>query len=306
MQLGQFQLFRREKRETEKVTEEHHLTIHEATKTVSVNTKDLTLKSTSIEIDGKTIEPVSSAFDEHRDTTTFTFDSELPKGAAVLRITYDGILSDKMAGFYRSSYKDAEGNTKYMGVTQFEATDARRAFPCWDEPAAKATYSISLTVPTELVALSNMPVASETQEGDKKTVHFEKTPIMSTYLVAWAVGEFEYIETTTTKLEKPVTCRVYTLPGLKEQGRFALEITPKILEYFAEIFGIAYPLPKLDHIAIPDFDAGAMENWGLITYRTVALLFDEKTSSAASKEQVASTVAHEIAHQWFGNLVTME
>ncbi|KAF9079195.1 hypothetical protein BGX23_004782, partial [Mortierella sp. AD031] len=182
------------------------LTIHEATKTVSVNTKDLTLKSTSIEIDGKTIEPVSSAFDEHRDTTTFTFDSELPKGAAVLRITYDGILSDKMAGFYRSSYKDAEGNTKYMGVTQFEATDARRAFPCWDEPAAKATYSISLTVPTELVALSNMPVASETQEGDKKTVHFEKTPIMSTYLVAWAVGEFEYIETTTTKLEKPVTC----------------------------------------------------------------------------------------------------
>ncbi|KAF9132540.1 hypothetical protein BGX30_012620, partial [Mortierella sp. GBA39] len=140
------------------------LTIHEATKTVSVNTKDLTLKTTAIEIDGKTIEPVSSAFDEHRDTTTFTFDSELPKGAAVLRISFDGILSDKMAGFYRSSYKDAEGNTKYMGVTQFEATDARRAFPCWDEPAAKATYTISLTVPTELVALSNMPVASESQE----------------------------------------------------------------------------------------------------------------------------------------------
>ncbi|KAF9910537.1 hypothetical protein EC991_006355 [Linnemannia zychae] len=282
------------------------LTIHEATKTVSVNTKDLTLKSSAIEIDGKTIEPASSAFDEHRDTTTFTFDSELPKGAAVLRITYDGILSDKMAGFYRSSYKDAEGKTKYMGVTQFEATDARRAFPCWDEPAAKATYSISLTVPTELVALSNMPVLSETIAGETKVVAFEKTPIMSTYLVAWAVGEFEYIETTTTKLEKPVTCRVYTLPGLKEQGRFALEITPKVLEYFSEIFGTAYPLPKLDHLAVPDFDAGAMENWGLVTYRTVALLFDEKTSDLRFKEQVAVTVAHEIAHQWFGNLVTME
>lgn len=125
-------------------------------------------------------------------------------------------------------------------------------------------------------------------------------------MVAFAVGDFEFIETTTTKLEKPITCRVYTLPGLVEQGRFALEITPKILEYFAEIFGIEYPLPKLDHIAVPDFDAGAMENWGLITYRTVALLYDENTSAASDKEEVAYTVAHEIAHQWFGNLVTME
>ncbi|KAF9986146.1 hypothetical protein BGZ75_002192 [Mortierella antarctica] len=283
------------------------LTIHEATTTIQINTKDLTLKTTSVEVGGKTHEPVSTTFDEHRDTTTFTFESELPKGSAVLRILYDGILSDKMAGFYRSSYKDAEGNTKYMGVTQFEATDARRAFPCWDEPAAKATYSISLVVPTELVALSNMPVESVTQvEPEQKTVNFEKTPVMSTYLVAWAVGEFEYIETTTTKLEKPVVCRVYTLPGLKEQGRFALEITPKVLEYFSEIFGTAYPLPKLDHLAVPDFDAGAMENWGLVTYRTVALLFDEKTSDLRFKEQVAVTVAHEIAHQWFGNLVTME
>ncbi|KAG0041377.1 hypothetical protein BGZ83_001888, partial [Gryganskiella cystojenkinii] len=125
-------------------------------------------------------------------------------------------------------------------------------------------------------------------------------------LVAFAVGDFEYIETTTTKLETPVVCRVYTLPGLVEQGRFALDITPKILEYFAEIFGIAYPLAKLDHIAVPDFDAGAMENWGLITYRTTDLLYDPKTSAAVSKLHVAYVVAHEIAHQWFGNLVTME
>ncbi|KAF9364033.1 hypothetical protein BGX34_002684 [Mortierella sp. NVP85] len=283
------------------------LTIREPTKTIQLNTKDLTIKSTSVEIRGETIQPVSTTHDDHHDTTTFTFDRELPKDSAVLRIRYDGILSDKMAGFYRSSYKDAEGNTKYMGVTQFEATDARRAFPCWDEPAIKATYSISLVIPSELVALSNMPVASMSQvDPAVLTVNFEKTPIMSTYLVAWAVGEFEYIETTTTKLEKPVTCRVYTLPGLKEQGRFALEITPKVLEYFSEIFGTAYPLPKLDHLAVPDFDAGAMENWGLVTYRTVALLFDEKTSDLRFKEQVAVTVAHEIAHQWFGNLVTME
>ncbi|KAG0227531.1 hypothetical protein BGX31_006916 [Mortierella sp. GBA43] len=283
------------------------LIIHEPTKTIQINTKDLDIKNTTLEIDNETIEPVSTTHDDHRDTTAFTFDRELRKGSAIIRIRYDGILSDKMAGFYRSSYKDAEGNTKYMGVTQFEATDARRAFPCWDEPAIKATYSISLVIPSELVALSNMPVASMSQvEPEVLTVNFEKTPIMSTYLVAWAVGEFEYIETTTTKLEKPVTCRVYTLPGLKEQGRFALEITPKVLEYFSEIFGTAYPLPKLDHLAVPDFDAGAMENWGLVTYRTVALLFDEKTSDIRFKEQVAVTVAHEIAHQWFGNLVTME
>ncbi|KAF9908820.1 hypothetical protein BX616_011368 [Lobosporangium transversale] len=286
---------------------EININIHEATKTIQINTKELTIKWGRVEIDDKTHEAVETTFDEHRETTTFTFESELPKGSALLSIYYDGILNDKMAGFYRSTYKDTEGNSKVMGVTQFEATEARRAFPCWDEPSVKATFSIKLVVPVELEALSNMPVESITQvEPEEKTVHFEKTPIMSTYLVAWAVGDFEYVESTTTKLKNPVTCRVYTLPGLKEQGRFAVEITPRILEYFSEIFGTAYPLPKLDQIAVPDFDMGAMENWGLVTYRTVALLFDEKTSDLRFKEQVASTVAHELAHQWFGNLVTME
>ncbi|KAI7832592.1 peptidase family M1-domain-containing protein [Gamsiella multidivaricata] len=286
---------------------EINITIHEATKTIQINTKELTTSWVNVEIDGKTHDAAETTFDEHRETTTFTFESELPKGSAVLSMHFDGILNDKMAGFYRSSYKDTEGNAKVMGVTQFEATEARRAFPCWDEPSAKATFSIKLVIPVDLVALSNMPVESVTMvEPEEKTVHFEKTPIMSTYLVAWAVGDFEYVESTTTKLENPVTCRVYTLPGLKEQGRFAVEITPKILEYFSEIFGTAYPLPKMDQIAVPDFDMGAMENWGLVTYRTVALLFDEKTSDLRFKEQVASIVAHELAHQWFGNLVTME
>lgn len=140
---------------------------------------------------GYSIQPVSTTHDDHHDTTTFTFDRELPKDSAVLRILYDGILSDKMAGFYRSSYKDAEGNTKYMGVTQFEATDARRAFPCWDEPAIKATYSISLVIPSELVALSNMPVASMSQvDPAVLTVNFEKTPIMSTYVCCWIMAQY--------------------------------------------------------------------------------------------------------------------
>ncbi|KAF9378269.1 hypothetical protein CPB97_009671 [Podila verticillata] len=280
--------------------------VHEATSVIKLNTKDLTIQNVSITVGETTQKPVS--IDNKEDqVTAFTFATVIPKGEALLSIDFDGEINDKMNGFYRSSYKDKDGSTKYMAVTQFEATSARRAFPCWDEPSAKATFAIALVIPSELTALSNTPIERMTAvEPEEVTIYFEKTPIMSTYLVAFAVGDFEYIETTTTELDTPVVCRVYTLPGLVEQGRFALEITPKILEYFTKIFGTPYPLTKLDHIAVPDFDASAMENWGLITYRTVALLYDEKTSAAHVKEQVAYTVAHEIAHQWFGNLVTME
>ncbi|KAF9947569.1 hypothetical protein BGZ70_002613 [Mortierella alpina] len=279
--------------------------VHEPTSVIKLNAKKLAIHRASITVGGETHK---AAVDTSSDQiATFTFAQSVPKGSAVLEIDFDGELNDRMNGFYRSQYRDSDGNTKYMAVTQFEACDARQAFPCWDEPEAKATFSIALVVPSHLTALSNMPIKEMTAvEPEVVTVYFDKTPIMSTYLVAFAVGDFEYIETSTTELETPVVCRVYTLPGLVEQGRFALEITPKILEYFSRIFGTAYPLPKLDHIAVPDFDAGAMENWGLITYRTVALLYDEKTSAASDKEQVAYTVAHEIAHQWFGNLVTME
>ncbi|KAF9189711.1 hypothetical protein BGZ51_009352 [Haplosporangium sp. Z 767] len=278
--------------------------INEPTSVIELNAKKLKIQRASIVVKGETASCIEFKTDQ---VISLTFLHSIPKGEAVLELDFDGELNDRMNGFYRSEYKDKEGETQYMAVTQFEACDARQAFPCWDEPEAKATFSVALVVPFDLTALSNMPVMEMTAvDPSEKTVYFEKTPVMSTYLVAFAVGDFEYIETTTTKLEKPVVCRVYTLPGLVEQGRFALEITPRILEYFTEIFGIAYPLPKLDHISVPDFDAGAMENWGLITYRTVALLYDENTSAASYKEQVAYVVAHEIAHQWFGNLVTME
>lgn len=195
-----------------------------------------------------------------------------------------------------------------------EATDCRRAFPCWDEPALKATFDISLRVKTHLTALSNMNVISESEitvdSQPLKEFKFATTPIMSTYLVAMAVGEFEYIETVAKPKApadaKPITIRVYTTPGKVEQGRFALNVSARVLEFFSEYFNIAYPLPKLDSIAIPDFSAGAMENWGLVTYREIYLLFDEKTSSARAKQGIAYVVAHEEAHQWFGNLVTME
>lgn len=198
---------------------------------------------------------------------------------------------------------DQNGQTRYAGVTQFEATDARRCFPCWDEPAHKATFDITLNVPKDLVALSNMSVKNEKVEGSQRVVQFNTTPIMSTYLVAVVVGEYDYIEDTS---KDGVLVRVYTPVGKQEQGRYALEVAVKVLPYYKDYFQIAYPLPKMDLIAIADFSAGAMENWGLVTYRETAILIDPKNSSAQTKQWVALTVGHEIAHQWFGNLVTME
>ncbi|CAI2178500.1 20254_t:CDS:10 [Funneliformis geosporum] len=250
-------------------------------------------------------------YNAKEETVTLTFPQELSSGTtAVLHIEFTGILNDKMVGFYRSSYKDKNGNTKYMATTQFEATEARRAFPSWDEPAIKAAFDITLNVPSDLTALSNMNVASETQlVHGKKEVKFNRTPIMSTYLVAFIVGDLGYIEAHTTGKHndgKPILMRVYALKGDEQHGEFALSVATQVLEYFAEVFGIPYPLPKCDMVAIPDFEAGAMENWGLITYRTIRILFDPKESDVKFKHRIAYTVSHELAHQWFGNLVTME
>lgn len=196
-----------------------------------------------------------------------------------------------------------------MFSTQFEACDARRAFPCFDEPNLKATFDFEIELPEDQVALSNMPEKSvkKTKNG-LKVVSFEKTPIMSTYLLAWAMGDFEYIEDFTKREYngKQLPVRVYTTRGLKEQAQYALDHAPMTIDYFSEIFGIDYPLPKADLLAVHEFAAGAMENWGLVTYRTTAILFDEATSNAKFKNRIAYVIAHELAHQWFGNLVTMD
>jgi len=193
-----------------------------------------------------------------------------------------------------------------MGVTQFEATDARRAFPCWDEPAIKASFDVTLIAPKDLVVLSNMDVEEEMafeEDDTQKVVSFNRSPIMSTYLVAFVVGEFDYVEGRTTD---DIDVRVYTPCGKTDQGKFALDISLKTLPFYSDYFGIKYPLPKMDLIAIPDFAAGAMENWGLVTYRETCLLVDEKETSSNAKQWVALVVGHELAHQWFGNLTTME
>jgi aminopeptidase 2 len=214
-----------------------------------------------------------------------------------------------MAGFYRSTYKNADGSEAILATTQMEATDARRAFPCFDEPALKAKFSVTLIADKNLTCLSNMDVASETDVQSnisgttKKAVKFNTSPLMSTYLLAFIIGELNYIETKNFR----VPIRVYAPPNQDiEHGRFSLELAAKTLAFYEKTFDSEFPLPKMDMVAIPDFAAGAMENWGLITYRVVDVLFDEKTSGASTKERVAEVVQHELAHQWFGNLVTMD
>ncbi|XP_009334713.2 aminopeptidase M1-like isoform X1 [Pyrus x bretschneideri] len=251
----------------------------------------------------KVFKPSKAETFEEDGILVLEFGETLPIGTGVLVIEFEGILNDKMKGFYRSTY-DHDGEKKNMAVTQFEPVDARRCFPCWDEPACKATFKITLDgVPSELVALSNMPIQEEKVNGHLKTVSYAETPIMSTYLVAVVVGLFDYVEDHTSD---GVKVRVYCQVGKADQGKFALHVAVKTLELYKDYFAVPYLLPKLDMIAIPDFSSGAMENYGLVTYRETALLFDEKHSAAANKQRVATVVAHELAHQWFGNLVTME
>ncbi|KID67876.1 Aminopeptidase 2 [Metarhizium brunneum] len=288
------------------------LDVAQESSSVSLNTLELDVHSSKLSADGQTVDHAPKvSFHEPTQVTKFDFDGHvLRKGSqAQLEIKFTGQLNDKMAGFYRSTYKRDDGSEGILACTQMEATDCRRAFPCFDEPALKAKFTVTLIADKNLTCLSNMDVAKEEQVQStmsgttKKAVHFNTSPLMSTYLVAFIVGELNYVES--TKFRVPV--RVYAPPGQDiEHGRFSLDLAVRTLEFYEKVFGIEFPLPKMDQVAIPDFAQGAMENWGLVTYRVVDLLLDEKTSSAATKERVAEVVQHELAHQWFGNLVTMD
>ena len=236
------------------------------------------------------------------ETVTFVFKKAIPTGKILLSIVFEGIINETLRGFYKSTY-ELNGKTQHLATTQFEATDARRAFPCFDEPAQKAIFEVTLIVPESHEAISNtLPETITKHESGYKVVKFTPTPIMSTYLLAFIIGEFEYIE---GKSSDGVLVRVFTTKGKKHQAIFALEVAIRALEFYNTYFNIAYPLPVLDLVAIPDFESAAMENWGAITFRETALLVDEKNSSLANKQWIAIVIAHEIAHQWFGNLVTM-
>ena len=276
----------------------------ESTVEIVLNAADLEIASAVLRRNGGSSDATNIALDESRQTATLTFAEPIPAGDASLEISFTGELNDKLHGFYRSEYTAPDGETRYLATTQFEATDARRAFPCWDEPAHKASFDLTLVIPSDLVAVSNNPVVEEVAvDGGFMSLRFGETPVMSTYLLAFVIGDLVAIH---QQANERTNVGIYTTRGKEEQGRFALDTSVKLLGFFNDYFGIPYPLEKLDHIAIPDFAAGAMENWGAITYRETALLVDAENSSAGTRQRVAEVVAHEMAHMWFGDLVTME
>ncbi len=243
------------------------------------------------------------SYNTKAETVTLKFPKVLPVGKGKLHITFRGILGDSLRGYYRSSFSH-NGTTKYLATTQFEATDARRAFPCFDEPALKAVFHVKLVVPMGHEAVSNTVATSVAEHrAGFKVITFAPTPRMSTYLLAFVSGELEHIQ---KKTKSGVLVRVFTTPGKKAKAQFALDCAVKVLEFYQKYFEIPYPLPALDLLGIPDFAAGAMENWGAVTFSETELLLEADNSAAATKQRVALVVAHELAHQWFGNLVTME
>lgn len=293
--------------------EKVHVEVKEPTNTITVNVARLSIEKASYELPDKSqLVAQDLMFMDADERLIITFPQTLLPGPGILHIRFAGELNDKLKGFYRSKCQTSDGSSaKYIAVTQFASTYARFAFPCWDEPAVKATFKLTLGVPANYAALSNMPQIDSTDNKDKlpgtdpkrNFVTFEETPIMSTYLLAFVVGPFDFVETIT---KNGIKVRAFTAPGKKEQGQFALKVAALSLDYYTEYFKIPYPLPKMDLIAIPEFACGAMENWGLTTFRETTILVDLEKSSADRKQRIALIVAHEMAHQWFGNLVTME
>lgn len=278
------------------------LVIDKPTFSITLHSKELNIFDAEYQVSGIKYKAKKTLYDKKSETATFNFNHKIPKGKGSLVLKFKGILNGNMRGFYRSRYMH-EGKEKHLATTQFEATDARRAFPCFDEPSQKAIFDVTVMVPNGLTAISNTVETSiKEHESGYKLVEFGPTPKMSTYLLAFIVGDFEFIE---GKTKRGVVVRVFVTPGKKHQAKFALNTAIKTLDFYEKYFAINYPLPILDLIAIPDFSHGAMENWGAITYRESALLVDEENSSASNKQWVALVIAHELAHQWFGNLVTM-
>lgn len=274
------------------------LDVSEPTESLVANAAELVL--TSAAVDGT---PVTWTMDEPNERATFHLPKKFGPGTLRLSIAFNGILNDKLRGFYRSTFVDAEGVTQTIATTQMQATDCRRAFPCWDEPDFKAVFSITLTVPSELMAVSNSPELGRVRNADgTDTIRFGNTMKMSTYLVAFVVGP---LEATPPVDVNGTPLRIIHVPGKSHLTAFALEIGAFSLRWFEDYYGIPYPGEKVDMIALPDFAAGAMENLGCITYRETALLVDPETATRAEEQAVADTVAHEIAHMWFGDLVTM-
>ncbi len=279
------------------------LTVHRPTDALTCHAKELSIGEAWVVADGGQRIDAQPTLDPDTDRVTFALGTTLAPGPAALHVRFDGVLNDKLRGFYRSSYTDDAGADHTVAVTQFEATDARRAFPCWDEPAHKAVFAVTLEVPDDLLAISNGPELSREPAGDGRVrVRFADTMPMSTYLVAMVVGP---LEATAAVDVDGVPLRIVHRPGQGDLAAFALEVGAFALRYFADYYGIVYPGDKMDMVAVPDFAFGAMENLGCVIYRETLLLLDPDSATQAEKMAVVDVIAHELAHMWFGDLVTM-
>ena len=262
----------------------------------------LELEITEASLDGKALATSAIKIDKEKELLTLVLPSDLASGDHTLALTFSGKINQQGQGLFYTRYQEqGNGAPKIMLGTQFEATDARRFFPCWDEPVFRARFQLTVVVPENWLAVSNMPVKSEKKIAGGKELRFAATPPMSSYLNVLVAGELDFIESRCG----PTQIRVIATKGKAELGRYALETTAQILQYYNDYFGVPYPLPKLDQIALPGGFGGAMENWGGITYFESALLFDPKNSSAETKQNIYEVIAHEVAHMWFGDLVTM-
>ncbi|EIM90757.1 leucyl aminopeptidase [Stereum hirsutum FP-91666 SS1] len=307
-----------------------HLNILEPTNTITFNANEsLSLSVAALALsssDGsvQSLKPTNKAYDSKTERVSYSFADTLAAGTnATLRVGFTGVLEGGMTGYYKSTWDKG-----IYSLTQFEATYARKAIPCWDEPLLKATFAVTMISQTGTVSLSNMPAIdtssfiatpalvddfekalySGVESGEWTVTRFETTPPMSTYLLAYANGPFKYIESSyTSPLSGKVRpLRVYTTEDKIHQAQFALDVKRRVMPIYEEVFDVEYPLPKLDTLVANDFDAGAMENWGLITGRTSAFLVDPNGTGITTKKRVAGIQSHEVAHMWFGNIATME
>ncbi len=280
--------------------------VHEQVGRIVLNAAELEIAAASVLPRGGDPLEARADLDETTERLVLTLPRDLASGEATVRLSFAGTLNDSLRGFYRSTFTDAQGRARPIATTQMESTDARRAFPCWDEPDRKATFEVTLVVDEDLAAFSNSPIVDEqavvVDGARKRRVHFAPTMTMSSYLVAFVVGPLVATEPVHVG---GVPVRVVHVPGKERLTAFALDVARHALEFFPGYFGIPYPGQKLDLVAIPDFAYGAMENLGCVTFREAALLVDPQHASRVELERVADVIHHEIAHMWFGDLVTM-
>src|SRR5437762_10647150 len=279
-------------------TETIRVEVAEPTPRIGLNAVDMTFHEVTVGT-GDAAQKATVALDEGKQTATFTVPRPIPRGAADIHVRYSGVLNSQLRGFYISRTK-----ARKDAVTQFQSTDARRAFPCFDEPRFKATFAVTLTIDRGDTAISNGRMVADTSGPSitQHTIRFATSPKMSAYLVAMAVGDFKCLDGATDG----VPIRICATPDKKDLGRIALEAAQQILQFYNGYYAIKYPFGKLDVVAVPDFAAGAMENTAAIFYRETDLLADAKSASAGTRKKIASILAHEMAHQWFGDLVTMQ